>query len=520
MPIQDRCKIWCADKMVVGRWYKLVCFEVGHGVPWNYTYNFTCDADNVFLAYDTIYIKSPGHFTINVEDVYGHTDSKEIEAIELIKPDYETIEIAPESWSNLRSIVENATSEGNKILKFKKGEYSFALEESPIDLTNGVVVDFNDSTLNISIAADITTYSGFRILGDFCGVMNAYARGVDGRHDMGSTFIAVLNGKYNEVKNFEFRDMTGFNIGVGTWFNFWTFKPNYQSGRWVDTNNFHGYTGDDGNLVEADDDTDTRWTMNEMQPIIVTADRSYGVGQSSMYIPSGTRMYDIAFYDEEQQFIEIRKDQQFFRKYYYPENAAYIRINSYFDEQPKNNLGRDDYCIMRMAGGTGFLDSYPDAQDTLIDNIHYYNHQTGGMVIVGTCEDTHVNRMFANGNGSVYGWAFDIEDSWNSCMAAVITHSYFGSGIVCLYGSQGVTFMSSICANLQLLWNVHFVSVINSYVTAIKMQELRGYCTMINSYNSSLNDVDQNDAFHSFNPIEKETVDADRAKITSNLQKW
>ena len=69
MPIQDRCKIWCADKMVVGRWYKLVCFEVGHGVPWNYTYTFTCDADNVLLAHDTVYIKSPGKFTVNVEDM-------------------------------------------------------------------------------------------------------------------------------------------------------------------------------------------------------------------------------------------------------------------------------------------------------------------------------------------------------------------------------------------------------------------------------------------------------------------
>ena len=517
MPIQDRCKIWCADKMVVGRWYKLVCFEVGHGVPWNYTYNFTCDADNVFLAYDTIYIKSPGKFTVNVEDMYGHTDSKEIEAIELVKPDYETIEVAPESWEELRTIVTNATTEGCKYLKFKKGEYTFALTDEFIVLTNSVVIDFNDSRLNITKANDIDNYSGFRILGDYCGLMNASI--VDDATGRGSTFFRLSNGKYSEIKNFELRNMSDC-IGIGEWFNFWTFKPNYQSGRWVDTNSFHGYTGDDGNLVEADDDTDIRWTMNEMQPIVVTADRSYGVGQSSMYIPSGTRMYDIIFYDSEQQFIEIRKDQQFFRKYYYPENAAYIRINSYFDEQPTNNLGRDDYCIMRMAGGTDYLDSYPDVQDSLIDNIHFHNHRTGGVAVVGTCEDTHVNRMFANGNGSVYGWAFDIEDSWNSCMAAVITHSYFGSGIVCLYGSQGVTFMSSICGNLQLLWNVHFVSIINSYVSTVRMQELRGYCTMINSYNSSVNDSDQKDAFYSFNPIEKEIVDADRAKIIANLQKW
>ena len=96
------CKICCANKMIVGRWYKLVTYAVGYGVPYNYTVTYSAAGENVVLLHDTLYVKSAGAFTVSCMDMYGNTDSKAITAIDKPSVDRTEYTITPSSWSNFQ----------------------------------------------------------------------------------------------------------------------------------------------------------------------------------------------------------------------------------------------------------------------------------------------------------------------------------------------------------------------------------------------------------------------------------
>ena len=119
------CKICCADKMIVGRWYKLVTYAVGYGVPYNYTVNYSTESDNITLLHDTLYVKSSGAFTVSCIDMYGNTDSKTVQAIGKPTISRTPHSITPTDWDDFQS---NVTAAGaNALISVQTGEYVFAL---------------------------------------------------------------------------------------------------------------------------------------------------------------------------------------------------------------------------------------------------------------------------------------------------------------------------------------------------------------------------------------------------------
>lgn len=505
----SRCKILCADEMIVGRWYKLVTYPVGTDVITNYWVKYSCENINVFLLHDTVYIKGTGTFTVYCTDMYGHTDTKTINAIE--EPTIERTEytITPTSWENLQEQV-NAIGE-NAYVSISKGEYAFDLTETNYDLPSGVVLDFNNS--KITVSSSVETYKGFRFLGNFNGIKNATFKGVDMGSDSSfteaCTLLNIYAGNYHKVEKLKFEDVAGFNIVLGTW-NRWMYtKPNSTSSQWKATNTANGYIDNSGNVVESTES----WCTSEMVECIETSDRSYGVGQSGMWIPTTVRLYDIAFYDTDGNFIELRKDQQYFRKYYYPENAKYVRYCIYQTNEPTEHTEADDYCIMRMMMGNSTVEEYPCVKECMIDNIVHKNHMSGGFSMVGISQDTHINRMLAPNNGWANAWAFDIEDNWNSALACVVSHSYFGNGIVFLHGIQGVTILSTIMARTYLKNNIHFPTFINSIAGALCTDGTRGNAVAINSYFSDFVDNEGYGNMYSFGEIDSDEANRMRTKI-------
>lgn len=472
-----RCKICCADEMIVGRWYKLITHAVGHGVPYNYTVNYSTEAENVVLLHDTVYIKETGAFTVSCVDQYGNKDTKTITAIE--KPSIERTEytITPTSWSDFQAQV-TAIGE-NALIHVTKGEYAFELTESSYILPAGTVIDFGGSTINVTSA--VTTYGGLKIYYDFCGIKNGKFVGNmlnDESYVNASTFISVISGKYAEVENLTFDGMAGFNLTVGAWPSYWSFQPYYKNSRWDDSVNYNGYIADDGSLTASAE----AWTMTEAAEIITTPDRSYYVGRSNMNIPSYVRLFDIAFYDADMKLLELKKDCQYYRAYYYPENAAYVRYCIWQEEEPVNAQPRDDVCIMRMFGGDDTVQTALSVDEAYIANIAYKNHASGGISITGKCEELHIDRMLAKDNGWSNHWAFDAEDGWNSMLGVVVTHSYFAMGDVVLHGCQGVSMISCICGSVSFKSTVHFPTIINSLMHTVYGYSLRGCGTIINSY--------------------------------------
>lgn len=513
----SRCKIYCADSMIVNRWYKLLVYplDVNEDITTLYNTTFECnEPDIAYIIHDTIYIKKSGSFTITAHDMYGNSDQKTIQAILESEISRTTYEIEPESWEELREQIESKGK--NAYINIIKNTYNFTVTETSISIPEGTIIDFNESILNIS--SSVNAYKGFQFYWDNSGIRNATFNGID----MGSgtdyseqcALIILTSGKNIKIENLIFNNVAGFNITIGTWPNFWYCRPSYESGRWLEENNFAGYIDEFGEIQAASG----RWTMQEMAECIITEDRSFCIGYSGMWLPAIARACDIAFYDENQDFIELDKDLMFYRKYYYPENAKYFRISVWQDAEPTNKNARDDICFVRMMGGTNdFTDRFATVEDLWMDNIVCNNHASGGLSVVGICQDIHINRLRAIGNGWKNAWAFDIEDSWNSSMGVIISHSYFENGMVIFIGTQGLSMISTITGYLSIRALAHAVTIINSLCQNVQVQQVRNNLTIINSYCGGITNQEDYNNVYTFNNLEQEEANDMRNKIASLL---
>lgn len=512
----SRCKIYCADNMIVGRWYKLLAYPLDVNEDITTIYNTTFECDNLDVAYivhDTVYIKKTGSFTITAHDMYGNSDQKTIQAIPEPEVERTTYSIEPDSWDDLKNQIE---AKKNAYINVAKGTYDFTVTETPISIPEGTIVDFNGSELNIS--SSVNAYKGFQFFWDNSGIRNATFNGVN----MGSgtdyseqcALVILTSGKNIKLENLIFNSVAGFNITIGTWPNFWYCKPSYESGRWMEENNFSGYIDDSGEIQASTG----RWTMSEMAETIITEDRSFCIGYSGMWLPAIARACDIAFYNENQEFIELDKDLMFYRKYYYPEGAKYFRMSVWQDAEPTNQNARDDICFIRMMGGTNeFTDRFATVEDLWLDNVVCNGHASGGLSVVGVCQDIHINRLKAIGNGWKNAWAFDIEDSWNSSMGVVISHSYFGNGMVIFIGSQGLSMISTTTGYLSIRALAHAVTIINSLCQNIQVQQVRNNLTLINSYGGSITNQEEYENVYTFGDIEQKEASAMRSTIENVL---
>lgn len=511
----SRCKLYCSDAMIVGRWYKILSYLLDvatASIPYNAKYE--CDnPDIACLIHDTVYVKKTGSFTITAHDMYGNSDQKTIQAIPEPEVERTTYTIEPVSWDDLRDQIE---SKENSYITVTKGTYDFTVTETPISIPEGTIIDFNGSELNVS--SSVNAYKGFQFFWDNSGIRNAIFNGVN----MGSgsdyseqcALVILMSGKNIKIENLIFNNVAGFNITIGTWPNFWYCKPSYESGRWMEENNFAGYIDDSGKIQAATG----RWTMSEMAETIITEDRSFCVGYSGMWLPATARACDIAFYDENQDFIELDKDLMFYRKYYYPEGAKYFRMSVWQDAEPTNQNARDDICFIRMMGGTnGFTDRFPTIEDLWLDNVVCNGHASGGLSIVGVCQDVHINRLKAIGNGWLNGWAFDIEDSWNSSIGVVLSHSYFGTGTAIFHGSQGLSVISSMMGTVGIRSLIQSPTIINSICSSIGIERLRNNLTIINSYSGAITKQEDYEYVYSFGDISQEDAKNMRAIIENVL---
>lgn len=480
------CTIQCTDKMIVGRWYKLVTYPVGYDtVPYNYKVYYTVSNDAICaLVFDTIYIKKPGIFIVDVTDMYGNTDKKVINAIpepEIARRKYI---YQPASWDDLMLYIADCGE--NAYISVIKSKYDFDIYDSTnkCNIPKNTIIDFNNSVIKITSAA--STYRMFYIVNDNSGIVNANFIGGDGlreyEHSEQSMLIVVNNGYNCLLKNLYFDMVNGFNIGIGNWNYFWDFKPSVTSTRWRLSNAESAYVGSDGNLVASNE----AYASTDFISCTKTEDNSYVVGIRSLYIPTIVRVYDIAFYDSDYNFIELRKNQQYYRKYYLPENAAYWKCAVFQATEPKESTGGDDYCIFRMYGDGLGIGSANSVQDMLVDNVRADDNESGVLSVIGICEDLHLNRIRCDSNGKVNSWAFDVEDSWNGCCGMVMTHSSFLGGKLNIYGAQGASVISCIFNCLVTNYNLHFATIINCICKHYYIYSIRGYVVISNSYFESI----------------------------------
>ncbi len=531
------CKICCSDEMIVGRWYKIITYPIGfnqnkdgtlidNDFPYKYTVNYTCNSNLVTLLHDSIYIKSMGQFSIQCVDMYGNKDSKMINAIKaptIVRTD---IEMNPSSWSDLK----NNISE-NQYISIPKGKYNFTFDSEELKIPKGTIIDFNNSIVNISITD--ANWKGFKLLNDFSGIVNVHFVGANMKevtnNSASTPIINITNGYMQELRHIEFKNTSGYNICIGDWAFRGTDYQTRHYGKWTSssasgitpTDCINGYINDNGTV---DTNTVEYWTSSNTFPLSTqdtNYDCSYAVGKPNMYIPTTARLYDIAFYDENNNLIQLKRNQQFFKKYYYSSNSKYCRLSVRQINKPTESSPRDDTCYMRLlTRSNSDINTCDCVRELYCDDIYSNDTESGIMSIVGMCQDIHLNRIKCIENGWRNHWSFDIEDCWNSALGIVITHSYFG-GTVCLHGVQGLSIISSILWRTQETSTNHFTTFINCLIQRIWMSGIRCNLTAINSYFDKFqvyNDKERGNYF-SFGKLETSKDKEIRDKISSYIVK-
>ena len=471
--------ICCADEMMVGRWYKIISIpRYNNCISCKVTYS--CNANNVFLAHDTVYIKSTGSFTITATDIEGNVAIKVINAIEEPNITRDTITYTPTDWETFKiKVLEYGEY---KKIKIPKGEYSFTVDSNELKISKGTIIDFSDSVINILHSADNTVYNVFNIVNDYSGIINANFIGNDYKNTSMSEHCCTINitdGYCCIVKNITFKNLAGFNLNIGYSSSFWNFKPDYSSGRWISSNSFAGYINpDDGTLISSEQD----WCMKDSVGVLETSDNSFCIGNSDGWISTGVKIYDIAFYDKNDNFISIQENNQFFRRYYIPKNALKFRLCIHIKKNKITDINpADDTCFTRMRDGN-------TVSELLIKNIDYVNHASGAVSVTGRCQDIHFENIKCIGNGWKNAWNFDFEDGWNAMCNIVLSHCYL-IGAVINHSVQGLSIISSILDYLNFCNSSYYPTLINCYVNQIDRGESRGVVTYINSYVGKTNNT-------------------------------
>ena len=486
--MEPKCHIMCADEMIVGRWYKLLClptnhsdtYEEGSNLPYHYWVNYHLanakaiggmeSTDVVNLYHDTVYIKTEGSFTVTATDINGMTDTKTIAAIANPSPKREEISITPTSWENLQELV-TAT---NTLYVIPKGIYAFELTDIGFEVPEGTIIDFNGSTLNITSEYKGTSknaddyYKGFLLKNDHSGIKNANLVGNmygDTSYLEWCTTVRIVGGYNITVENITFKDLVGFNFDIGgrptasekcfttsrEYAGVW--KPNLQ-------NPMEGYIGEDGTVVSETG----CWTHEALIPLLKSTDRSYGVGHTILWILSKSKVYDIGFYDEDGAFIELRRYQQFFRKYTYPENAKYIRFGVYQDEEPTNFNPNDDICFIRQMGSFTEDFTYNPAVEAYIHNFRCIDAVSSSSInVTGIAQDLHIDMVNCPYNGWYgvhYACSLDLEDGFNAMMGIVLSHCRLE--LLNINGVQGTSVVSSVSNGVGLKNSNYAPTFINS----------------------------------------------------------
>lgn len=462
------CKICCAENMYTGLYYKLLCYPYGYGVPYMYTYKFSVDGPAILLQ-DTVFITGDGILTISVTDMYGNTDSITVQCKSppVFERNRKTITYI--NWAQLKSDIESCEEYTYIVIDAEK----ISPDENTIIIPEGIILDFNGKTIRWSPTA--TSYTAFVIRNDFSGVCNGVFVGDGLNNELyngGSAFINAINGLHCIIKDLKFDSMPGFNITIGSYPSMWVQKPDYKAGVWrADNPAISGHINDDGTITEESG----WWMCTDFITAPTPENELYSVGQQSLYLPQYSRFYDIAFYNSEQELIEVRRWQQFFRTYKLPKNSAFVKMSIYQEQEPRVNNGADANCYLQMLGMLEDWENMPCPIDLVVDNIQSDNTFSGILSVVGLVNDLHLSRLYVTSNGWKWEWCIDFEDGWQAMCGVVVSDSTL-NGVVSTHGCQGITYIGCIFGStVTVRTQCTACAFINTYGKGISADNARGY---------------------------------------------
>ena len=423
------------DTLYVGRYYKLYALPK-YGELNNYTYEVTGDCIKNVGA-NTILVTGVGTITVTAIDEKLGTATKVISCEEVPEPKREKIEYTYTSAEDFKNLIENITTPTEVIFQ---NDADIVLDKT-IYVPYGVLLNFNWKNIKIG-ATVIEKAVTFDFSQDHCGVTNLklYSTYPDwSEHSTADKYLQShtlfkIKGAFFKLENYVCVNRQNFSISVGMAVAGCDLTEYSKTYTWNTDNIETGSCiNENGEIVE---ESDCYYTPNAIA--IPTNSKKLGAGFFDGFIKGSVKTYGIAFYDDDENFIESRYGQQFFTGYEIPDGATKCRLMLWGDSELTSSTGMDWSCYL-------FLFNRYNTENILFKRCRSMENESGMLDFVGGIDGLNIITCVAN-SGKTNGWAVDFEDGWmmmhnvvvKSCqIKKLVIHSVQGIGVLnCLIFSH------------------------------------------------------------------------------------
>lgn len=470
------------DELYLGREECISAFVYPSDISKKFEIEYSTSDDSICDCVGSIFIpKAIGKVTLTAK-IRGTNifTSKEINVVEpptikeviyeVSTPGNITVMTPSDTMTWIQNQVTQAHELGFTVCRFPSKSVFHIVPTSATgyEIPNNMIIDFNYSTIYIDDGHDYVT-SNYILFDlnegqEFSGIRNLilYGERLNNPSNVGytegNTWYRIQNCKWCILENVYTRYTCGFDVSLGGYSQFRS-TPDFNTKGRVDYTFFQmGKILSDGTVKERDD-----WITTASK--IPAIDKEYTDGTFRMGTYSaqigviGARLYNILWYDSEQNPVEYYENCIQNEPYPLKDNFKYFDVTFNSSTLPsKNNTGGDDYCAIRM------LQSRSTKLFTIRNFVSLDNY-SGAFSVVGQIDRLLVTGLFTfSWEKRKNGWDIDFEDGWLNMRKYVLKNCF--ARTIYFSGDSGAL-INSYCRNLVIRSDMNSVKLANSYIMGI-----------------------------------------------------
>ncbi|WP_198165156.1 chitobiase/beta-hexosaminidase C-terminal domain-containing protein [Metabacillus litoralis] len=356
--------------------------------------------------------------------------------------------------NGIQNALDHASTNGYKKIVFPKGTYLISPAVRTIYPPSDMIIDFNDSILNIE--PSIFTTSGYKMF-YFTNVKNtklmrAHLYGERDSTTVQDSVEGCLSVLIDDCLNTGFEYCTfskspGFNVITGT-------LRNRNMGKTTQSISVSRFNFEPGNLDEngnIDNSNTTNYYRYNQYMDVSGLGEYYLLGYTQGYHGYPylrSRLYSIHFYNQNYAHIESQMYNLQYYNYPKPPNAKYAKIVIYQEAPPTS--GDTDF-----NGAVAFLRTIGMPRNCYIKNCTFEDNFSTGLAMCGGQGWLIEGNTLNNNGGRMPGCDIDWEDGWEHMVGDILKNNTFSSrlGVIFSAGGSLAAFNNTFNRSTMTVWS-------------------------------------------------------------------
>lgn len=355
-----------------------------------------------------------------------------------------------ETTNGITNALNFAKSMGCKKIVFPYGTYLVTPNAGIINFPSDMIIDFNNSTINIEISDKTSTgYIMFKMDNvQYTKLINA--------HVFGERDFTTIAGSHEDCVSLLIGDAYKSGFELCTFSKSPGFNVKTATKRMKDGTGDAGFTYSNfepGNIDDSGVNDDKIVIYHFRTPNFIDISRLgnyFMVGYNQGYWDYRylrSRLYSIYFYDVNYQFIEVQHCNLQYYCYDKPQNAFYAKIVVYQDTPPIS--GDTDF-----NGAVAFIRTLGIPRKCFIKNSILADSWSSGLAMTGGQDWTISGNKFLGNGGRSPGCDIVWEDGWDAMVGDIVKNNTFNStlGIVTAAGANHSIFNNTFNKSYIYIW--------------------------------------------------------------------